>query len=177
MKLKVATIWLDGCSGCHMSFLDMDERIIALSEQIEVVYSPYVDTKLKDMPNDIDLALVEGAVSSEEDREKIHLIRKNSKFIIAFGDCAITGNVSAMRNPFGPKSILEHAYKELTSEGEFPEIEVPKLLENATPVHEWVHVDLHLPGCPPPADAIYTVLSDLLAGKTPDVSALTRFGK
>ena len=90
-KLKVATAWLDGCSGCHMSFLDMDEQILELAKIVDVVYSPIVDTK--EFPDDVDIALVEGAVASVDDEKKIKKIRDHSKTLVAMGDCAITGNV------------------------------------------------------------------------------------
>lgn len=90
-KIRLATIWLDGCSGCHMSFLDMDERLIELAPYFEVVYSPYVDTK--EFPQNVDLTIVEGALSSDHDLEMIKKIRANSKLILALGDCAITGNI------------------------------------------------------------------------------------
>ena len=99
-KLKLATVWLDGCSGCHMSFLDMDERLLELAELVDVVYSPLVDTK--EFPDEVDIALVEGAVASVDDEKKIRKIRAHSKMLVAMGDCAITGNVPSMRNPIGP---------------------------------------------------------------------------
>ena len=104
-KLKLATVWLDGCSGCHMSFLDMDERLIELAELVDVVYSPIVDTK--EFPDNVDIALVEGAVASVDDEKKIKKIRAHSKMLIAMGDCAVAGNVPSMRNPIGPEAILE----------------------------------------------------------------------
>src|ERR1035441_6418280 len=90
-KLKLATVWLDGCSGCHMSFLDLDERILELAKLIDLVYSPIVDAK--EFPDEVDIALVEGAVSSVDDEIKIKKVRAHSKMLIAMGDCAITGNV------------------------------------------------------------------------------------
>jgi NAD-reducing hydrogenase small subunit len=175
-KARVATVWLDGCSGCHMSFLDIDERLLALAEQIDLVYSPLVD--FKEFPPDVDVTLVEGAVSSHEDLEKIRHIRTRTKLLISLGDCAINGNVPSMRNHFGPQAILERAYLEpgLLNPG-IPTEVVPVLLKTVVPVHAVVPVDLYLPGCPPPADAIFHVISELLAGRTPDVSGLTRFGK
>ena len=83
-KKKLATVWLDGCSGCHMSFLDMDERLIELAGKIDLVYSPLVDTK--EFPTDVDIALIEGAVSSEEDLHKIQMIRDRTKTLVSFGD-------------------------------------------------------------------------------------------
>lgn len=174
-KLKVATVWLDGCSGCHMSFLDMDERLLELAEKIDIVYSPIVDRK--DYPDEVDLALVEGAVASVDDEAKIKKIRAHTKFLIAMGDCAITANVPSMRNPIGPQAILDRAYIEnATLQQQIPTIIVPKLLTVVRPIHEYVKVDLYLPGCPPSANTFYTVLTALLAGETPDISALTRFG-
>ena len=174
-KLKLATVWLDGCSGCHMSFLDMDERLIELSSQFDLVFSPLVD--FKTFPEGVDIALVEGAISSVEDEHKIKIIRERTKMLIAMGDCAITTNVPGMRNPFGTKAILEHAYIETVErQPQIPTVSVPKLIEKVRPVHEVVPVDVYLPGCPPSADTFYAVLTDLLAGRTPDIASLTRFG-
>src|SRR4029078_11106798 len=83
-KVRVATVWLDGCSGCHMSFLDLDERLIEIAQHLEMVYTPLIDVKA--YPDEVDVALVEGAVSSEEDLEKIHRIRRQTKILVAFGD-------------------------------------------------------------------------------------------
>jgi len=174
-KLKLATVWLDGCSGCHMSFLDMDERLIALAEFVDVVYSPIVDTKV--FPDEVDIALVEGAVASVDDEKKIKKIRAHSKMLIAMGDCAITGNVPAMRNPIGPEAILNRAYIENAStQQQIPTVIVPQLLRIVRPIHEYVKVDVFLPGCPPSADTFHTALTALVTGEPLDVSALTRFG-
>ena len=174
-KLKVATVWLDGCSGCHMSFLDMDERILALAELVDVVYSPLVDAK--EFPDQVDIALVEGAVASVDDEKKIKKVRAHSKTLIALGDCAVAGNVPSMRNPFGPDAILDRAYIEnADAQPQIPCVVVPKLLKVVRPLHEFVTVDVFLPGCPPSADTIHTALTALVTGAPLDVSALTRFG-
>jgi NAD-reducing hydrogenase small subunit len=177
-KVRLATVWLDGCSGCHMSFLDMDERLIALAGQIDLVYSPLVDRK--DFPEDVDVTLIEGAVSSEEDLHKIKRIRERTRYLIALGDCAVTGNVPAMRNPFRVKDVKARAYLENASipmREDFDSRVVPPLLAKVYPIHTVVHVDLHVQGCPPPADTIFFVLSELLAGREPNITGLTRFGK
>src|SRR5689334_5549834 len=109
-KVKVATCWLDGCSGCHMSFLDIDERLIELASKIDLVYSPLVDNK--HFPEVVDIAIVEGAVSTDEDIVKIKKIRAHSKFLIALGDCGTTSNVPGMRNPFGVEPAMQRAYHE-----------------------------------------------------------------
>jgi NAD-reducing hydrogenase small subunit len=174
-KLKLATVWLDGCSGCHMSFLDMDERLLALAELVDLVYSPVVDTKV--FPDDVDIALVEGAVASEDDEKKIKKVRAHSKVLVAMGDCAVTGNVPAMRNPIGPQAVLDRAYIENASaQQQIPCVVVPRLLKVVRPLHEYVKVDVFLPGCPPSADTFHTALTALVTGGPLDIPALTRFG-
>jgi len=174
-KLKLATVWLDGCSGCHMSFLDMDERLLELAALVDVVYSPIVDTK--EFPDQVDIALVEGAVASVDDEKKIRKIRAHTKTLVAMGDCAITGNVPSMRNPIGPQAVLERAYIEnVSAQPQIPCVVVPKLLKIVRPIHEFVAVDVFLPGCPPSADTFHTALTALVTGAPLDISALTRFG-
>jgi NAD-reducing hydrogenase small subunit len=175
-KVKVATVWLDGCSGCHMSFLDMDERIIDLASKIELVYSPLVD--MKEFPADTDLTIVEGAVATDEDIHKIRKIRSRTKLLLSLGDCAVTGNVPSMRNCIKTEDVYNRAYIENAQlQPQKPTTLLPTLLDRVRPVHEVVKVDVYVPGCPPPADAIHFVISELLAGRTPDPSSLTRFGK
>lgn len=177
-KARVATIWLDGCSGCHMSFLDMDERLVELSEYMDVVYSPYVDQK--EFPSDVDLTIVEGALSTDHDIEMIKKIRKNSKKILALGDCAVTGNISAMKNLFGTEAVMKKGYFDLVDHnesGEYPSEMIPKLLDKVIPLNEAVDIDYFVPGCPTPADAIYEVIKAVLEGKEINISEFTRFGK
>lgn len=174
-KLKLATVWLDGCSGCHMSFLDMDERLLELAELVDVVYSPLVDQK--DFPDSVDIALVEGAVASTADEEKIRKVRAHTRTLVAMGDCAITGNVPAMRNPIGPRAILERAYIENASaQQQIPVLGLPRLLPIVQPIQDFVKVDVYLPGCPPSADTFHTALTALITGEPMDIPALTRFG-
>ncbi len=174
-KVKLATVWLDGCSGCHMSFLDIDERIIALAERVDLVYSPLVD--IKKFPEHVDVALIEGAVASEEDREKIRHVRAHTGTLVSLGDCAVTANVPSMRNSFGLKTVFSRGYFETASlNPQVPTVVVPKLLPKVRPVHEVVDVDVFVPGCPPSADVIHFVLTELLEGRKPELSSLSRFG-
>ncbi|WP_294884268.1 MULTISPECIES: hypothetical protein [unclassified Sulfurimonas] len=177
-KLRLATIWLDGCSGCHMSILDMDEKLVEIAEYVDVVYSPYVD--VKEFPKDVDLTIVEGAVSTDHDLEMIKKIRANSKLILALGDCAITGNISAMKNLYGSNAVLQRGYFDLADinkEKNYPSKIVPKLLSKVLPLHEAIKVDYFLPGCPTPSIAIYEFLKALIEGREIHVHSLTRFGK
>ncbi len=174
-KVKVATVWLDGCSGCHMSLLDMDTAIIALGRRIDLVYGPLVDTQ--EFPEDVDVTLVEGAVSSQDDLNKIQKIRQRTSVLISMGDCAVTGNVPAMRNSVPVQKLLQRVYVEGADEKKLiPTDRVPALLKQARPVREFVKVDICLPGCPPPAKAILGVISDLLDNKKPDSNLKVKFG-
>lgn len=174
-KITVATTWLDGCSGCHMSFLDMDERLIALVEQVDIVYSPLVDTKT--LPDRVDVGILEGSISSEDDLEKAREFRKHCKILVSLGDCAVNGNVPAMRNHFKLDRVVERAYVETVDcQPQIPTHGVPALLAVVKPIHGVVDVDVFVPGCPPSADAIWYVLSELIAGRMPDPTKVTRFG-
>ncbi len=165
-RLKLATVWLGGCSGCHMSFLDLDEFLVDLAEKADVVYSPILD--VKEYPEGVDVVLVEGAVANVEHLEMIHKVRARTRVVVSFGDCAVTGNVTAMRNARGPaRTVLERSYLEGQEGGVIPGAPVPALLDRVVPVHEVVRVDFYLPGCPPPAPRIRQVLEDLIAGRPP----------
>jgi NAD-reducing hydrogenase small subunit len=158
-----------------MSFLDIDERLLAIADKADLVYSPLVDTKV--FPEGVDITLVEGAVSSEEDLHKIQLVRERTKTLVSLGDCAVTANVPGMRNSFGVKAVCERAYREnVTLEAGTPQEVVPALLPRVRPVHEVVPVDVFVPGCPPSADVIFYVLSELLEGRSPQPGTKTRFG-
>src|SRR5690242_2313779 len=145
-KVKVATVWLDGCSGCHMSLLDMDAAIISLGRKIDLVYGPLVDAQ--EFPEDVDVTLVEGAVSSQDDLNKIQKIRQRTKILISLGDCAVNGNVPAMRNSIPVSKLLQRVYVDGSEERKLiPTDRVPALLKQARPLREFVKVDFFLPGC------------------------------
>jgi NAD-reducing hydrogenase small subunit len=178
MKPKVATVWLGGCSGCHMSFLDMDERLIELAGMIDLVYSPIAD--VKDFPEYVDVTLVEGAIANDEHEELAKLIRRNSKIVVSFGDCAVTGNVTAMRNHINVEEVLKRSYIELADLT--PQIPrnhntIAELMVKAVPLHEVIKVDAFIHGCPPTADQIWQAVSDLLQNRIPSAShVFLRYG-
>jgi NAD-reducing hydrogenase small subunit len=173
-KPRLATVWLGGCSGCHMSFLDLDERLIELAGRVEFCATPLTDHK--DFP-EADITLVEGAVANEEHLAYIRKIRERTKTLVSLGDCAVTGNVTALRNLFGVDDVLNRAYRETAAvvvgvpSGNSV---VPRLLARVRPLHEVVKVDYFIPGCPPSADVIHTYLMALLEGRQPALEG--RFG-
>lgn len=177
-KPRVATVWLGGCAGCHMSFLDIDEWAIELADLVDVVYSPIAD--VKEFPEDVDFTLVEGALCNEENLHILKDVRSKTKVLIAFGDCAVTGNVPAMRNPMGsPMPILKAVYKDRADiGGQVPEEEgiVPPLLNRVRPLHEVVTVDLYLHGCPPSAKDIRAALEAALGLPSGFEQSAVKFG-
>jgi NAD-reducing hydrogenase small subunit len=161
-----------------MSFLDLDERLLDLARRMDLVYSPIVDAK--ELPEGVDVALVEGAVANEDHLALAHRIRERTRVLVAFGDCAVTGNVTAIRNALGGAlPVLERAYRDPADLHAAIPAEpgiLPRLLDRVLPLHQVVRVDVWLPGCPPSADVIGATLEDLLSGRTPDLAGKVRFG-
>ncbi len=159
-----------------MSFLDMDERLIDLAKKITLVYSPLAD--VKDFPEDVAVTLIEGAVANVDQKAMLLKVRSRTKVLVSLGDCAVTGNVTALRNGWqhSDQAILERAYADPSNlHAQIPHL-VPKLLTHARPLHEIVKVDHYIPGCPPNADLIYYVLTELLAGRTPVMEGRSKYG-
>jgi NAD-reducing hydrogenase small subunit len=165
---RLATVWLGGCSGCHMSFLDLDERLLELAQKADVVFTPVADIKV--FPEDVDVTLVEGAVANDEHLEMLHTVRARSRVVVSFGDCAVTGNVTALRNLVPLDEVLKTSYCErVTAQPQIPDAPglIPRLIPRVKPLHHVVNVDMVMPGCPPPADRIWAALTDLLEGRLP----------
>lgn len=169
-KKKLATVWLGGCSGCHMSLLDIDERILEVAKLADIVKSPVVDGK--ELP-DVDIALVEGSVTSDEHLAEIIHIREKAKTLIAFGDCAAMTNVTGMRNYFELAEVFNASYVHAVSndgEGQVPSHPaLLKLHDKVLPLQDVVPVDFVIPGCPPSADTIFYVLNEFLNDRIPDL--------
>ena len=164
-KLKVATASLCGCFGCHMSFLDIDERILDLVQLVEFDRTPITDIKTI---GDCDIGIIEGGVANSENVEVLREFRKHCKILIALGACAVNGGIPAMRNSFTLKECLEEAYVDGIGVDNpmIPnDTEIPMLLNKVHPIHEVVKVDHFLPGCPPSGDTIWTFLTELIEGK------------
>ena len=170
-KVKVAMDWLAACAGCEMSVLDTDERIVQLLEKIELTSTPITD--LKHPPKEgVTVGILSGAVNNTTNLDVVKEMRERSKILIAMGDCAVFGGIMTMRNFFNMEEALKRAYieTESTVEGFIPNSEELSKPIKARPVNDVVKVDIHLPGYPPSADAIYYVLSELLEGRIPVLS-------
>ena len=164
-KLKVATAALCGCFGCHMSLLDIDERILKLVELVEFDRTPITDIK---EVGPCDVGLIEGAVANNENVEVLREFRKNCKILVAVGACAVNGGIPSMRNHYNLEECLEEVYLDgigLDNALIPDDPEIPMLLDKVHPIHEVVKIDYFLPGCPPSADTIWTFLTELIEGK------------
>lgn len=174
-KKKLATVWLGGCSGCHMSLLDIDERILEVAKLADIVKCPIVDGK--ELPQ-VDITLVEGSITSDEHLHEILHIRKQSKYVVALGDCAAMTNVTGMRNYFEKEEVLNTAYVTAASNdglGILPDHPaLLRLYDKVVPLQEIVNVDFVIPGCPPGADTIFYVLNEFLNDRTPDLGEVKK---
>lgn len=167
-KPLVATASLAGCFGCHMSILDIDERILDLVDVVDFGKSPLTDIKKFDRPYDI--GLLEGGLCNSENVHVLKSFRENCKILISVGECAIMGGLPAMRNSIPVEELFREAYLQgpttVNPEGILPsDEELPILTRQVYPCHEVVKVDYQIPGCPPAADAIWNALVSLLSGK------------
>lgn len=165
-RMSIGSIWLGGCSGCHMSFLDLDERLFELLDRADIVFSPFCDRRT--LPDALDILLVEGAVAQHGDRQLLKRLRQRARTVVAFGDCAVIGNVTAMRNNLELDHILRQTYGlDGPAMGRDPTFHLPLLLDDVVPLHRVIDIDIFLPGCPPPADLIWYTLHELLEGRHP----------
>jgi NAD-reducing hydrogenase small subunit len=161
-KARLATVWLGGCAGCHMSLLDLDERIVDVLGLVDLVYSPVAD--IKEFPEGVDVTLVEGAVCNEENLHLAREIRERSKLVVAFGDCAVTGNVPSMRNRLKVADMVSEVYADGPGSAP-PAGVVPALLPKVLPLHQVIAVDIFLPGCPPSPERIWAGINAILRGE------------
>jgi len=160
-KLRLATVWLDGCSGCHMSVLDLDAAIIPILRKVDIVYGP----------------LVEGAISSQADADNIQKIRQRTKTLISLGDCAVTGNVAGLRNTVPVNNLLQRVYVEGSDANKcVPGNGLPQLLPLARPAQDYVKVEYSVPGCPPQSKVISALLTSLLEGRKTETASKIKFG-
>lgn len=170
-KPKISSDWMAGCAGCHMSLLDIDERILQIVELADLRATPITDLKEPD-ESGVDVGILEGGINNSANEEVALKMRKRCKTLVALGDCAVFGGVPAMRNFFTLEEALRRAYVETESTDESgkipsdPELAVPMKVKA---LNEVVKVDVHVPGCPPSADTIFYVLAELAQGRIPEI--------
>lgn len=173
-KPKISSDWLAACAGCHMSLLDIDERIVEIAELVDIRATPITDLKEPDATG-VDVGILTGAVNLDHHEEVARRMRERCKILVSFGDCAVFGGVIALRNLCGLQAALQRAYIETESTDESgmiptdPELGVPT---EVRALHEVVDVDIFLPGCPPDPDTIYHVLFELAQGRIPEIEGV-----
>lgn len=172
-KVTIATDWLDICAGCHMSLLDIDERLVGLLDKIELTSSPITD--LKQPPEEgVVVGILSGAISNSHQLEVAERMRERCQILVVMGDCAAMNGVTMMRNNIPTEEVLARGYieTESTVDGKIPRSkELAELFDRSLPVSAVVKVDVFLPGCPPSADSIYFVIAELLEGRIPVLSS------
>lgn len=177
-KPKIATVWLEGCAGCHMSLLDLDAGLLDLLAKIDLSDTPITDFKDFDFDG-VSVGIIEGGIGNVEQEEIVKKLRQHSQLIVACGDCAVFGGINTLRNWIPTAEVLKRGYIETVStiDGKIPDdLELPPLLEKVLPVDQVVLVDAHIPGCPPSPGAIAYCLEKILAGQAPELPAdLIRF--
>jgi NAD-reducing hydrogenase small subunit len=170
-KPKISSDWMAGCAGCHMSLLDMDERILLIAELADIRATPITDLKEPD-EDGVDVGVLEGGINNSSNEEVAHRMRERAKILVALGDCAVFGGVPALRNLCGIQEALHRAYVETEStdgEGKIPSDPELATMQNVRALHEVVPVDVSVPGCPPDPDVIFYVLSELAQGRKPEL--------
>jgi len=170
-KPKISSDWMAGCAGCHMSLLDIDDRIITVAELADLRATPITDLKEPD-EDGVDIGILEGSINNSANEEVALRMRKRCRILVALGDCAVFGGVPAMRNFFPLEDALRRAYIETESTDAKGMIPVDPELATMTKVqalHEVVPVDVHVPGCPPDPEVIFYVLAELAQGRKPEI--------
>lgn len=171
---RLALVGFSGCSGCQMSFLDLDEWLLELADRAEIVYAPLLHDR-KSYPEAVDVCLVEGAVGNRANLALALEIRRRTRTVVSFGDCAVSSNVPGLRNPLlhlpggSAAAVLERSYQQLALLPGMPRPEgatladgVPELLERVLPLHAVIPVEVWLPGCPPPLPRLRALLEALV---------------
>jgi NAD-reducing hydrogenase small subunit len=170
-KPKISSDWMAGCAGCHMSLLDMDERIALVAELADLRSTPITDLKVPDASG-VDVGILEGGVNNTSNEEVALRMRARAKILVALGDCAVFGGVPAMRNFFTIEESLRRAYIETEStddSGQIPNDPELCIPTKVRALQDVVPVDVFVPGCPPDADTIFYTISELAQGRIPEI--------
>lgn len=169
-KAQVGTMWLGGCSGCHLSIADFHESLLDVMELAEFKFSPVLmDTKYDEVP-ELDVLIVEGGIRNEENRELAEMLREKAKFVISYGACANYGGIPGLGNLHTVDELTQEAYINSVSThneaGIIPNEDVPTLESRVRPLSDVIDIDLLVPGCPPRSDVVAEAILTLLRGET-----------
>lgn len=156
--MKISTICLGSCSGCHISILGLGEDLLPLLEQMNITYSPLLMDRKQ--PVECDLAIIEGGARNDEDLERLSQLRQKAKKVLAIGSCAVYGGISSIANITSREELALESYEK-------PNKTTPKLEKRYYPIDHYIEVDYYLPGCPPPRKVLLEALPPLIAGKEP----------
>jgi sulfhydrogenase subunit delta len=157
-KPKVAVHKFSSCDGCQLALLNLGDDLVALSQLVDIVH--FAEAGPVDEEQEVDIALVEGSISTPEDLERIAGIRKRSGYLISIGACATSGGLQALRNMADTEAWVRSIY---------PRPDYLSVLDRSSPISSQVKVDLELWGCPVDSAQVVTALRDLLSGVTPRV--------
>ncbi len=168
--VKIALEWLAGCAGCEISILDLHEGIMELLKEADIVYAPVL-MDVKEVPDDIDIAIVSGSVRNKENKERLEELRRKSKTLIAYGTCACYGGITGMADLYRPEDVTARIYSDnpSTEAADVPSEVVPELLPIVHPAGDFTEIDYFLPGCPPKELLVWDILMPLIKGESPDV--------
>ena len=163
--MKIAIEELAGCSGCTIAVLDLHESLLNVLEHAEIVYSPVV-MDVKEPAEGIDIAFVTGAVRNKENEERLHMLRKRSKTLVALGTCACYGGISGLSMLSSREALFNYVYREVDTVGPNNKVptDVPPFLYRAFAVGDLVHTDYYIPGCPPKEERLKQILLPMITG-------------
>ncbi len=183
MPVKVASEWLNSCSGCEVAILNLGETLLTVLPQLDFVHIPVLmDHKYFGQKGDGDLhhldipkatvGIITGGIRNQEHLEVAEAMRKSCDIIIALGTCATHGGIPALINLYDNQALMERYYRtsETTDPHDTPaDAVLPPILDRTYSLDEKIKVDIYLQGCPPHPDLIAEAIVALLEGRTPNL--------
>jgi F420-non-reducing hydrogenase small subunit len=168
--VTIALETLASCSGCEISILDLHEDLPKLLEKAELVYAPVL-MDAKELPDNIDIAIVSGSVRNEENKERLEELRAKSDILIAYGTCACYGGITGMADLYTRDEVTSRTYSDnpSTESAPLPNEVVPELLSIVHPAADFTDIDGFIPGCPPKEQLTGDILIPLINNEAPDV--------
>jgi len=155
-KPRLAVFKFASCDGCQLSLLGCEDELLAIAEQVEIVY--FLEATSRVEPGPYDIALVEGSITTPDDARRIEDVRRQSRFLVTLGACATSGGIQALRNWADHDEFVRAVY---------PRADELRTLATSTAIAEHVSVDFELRGCPIDKRQLVEVITSLLAGRRP----------